>query len=463
MTFDRSIEKPSAPFMFRIALSLALIATATADDVTLADGSRLSGTVAALANDGQVSLESPLSFEPFQLRADFIRLVEFARTTKPKDEHDALVVLSNGDEIPCDLRGLDEESLQIDTSFAGTLDVPRTAVNMVQLGVRPRKVIYKGPDSENGWSLKNGWHFDNKRFMADGSGTLARNFDIPGSFALRFKLSWRNTPNIQIYFADDTLETTGKADRYYLTFNGSGFELKRQHSNDRGSFIQMASIPREPSDFPSSQVDVELRVDRKLAIVHVYLNGELVEKCQDSLDIAPTGQGVMFRSNLSGDDSQFVENIEVREWEPSSDRHRAEPRGDETSDVIITRSSDRGKMRILNVRDENGVPTLFYKHPHSPDPVAAPLDSISTLFFERPQDDKEAAPKRSPLVLGFFGRGSLGVSDCVFEGDNINATHPLLGKLTIRRDSVEKLRRIQGPRKKQEPVEEETEEEEDGE
>ena len=104
----------------------------------MADGSRLSGTVTALSDTGEVSLASPLSFEPFQLRADRIRLVEFARGKKSPDDRDALVVLANGDELPCDLRGIDDDSIRIDTSFAGEIDIPRSSVGTVQLGVRPR-------------------------------------------------------------------------------------------------------------------------------------------------------------------------------------------------------------------------------------------------------------------------------------------------------------------------------------
>ncbi|QJE94607.1 hypothetical protein [Luteolibacter luteus] len=441
--------------MYRLALTLALILPAAADEVILTDGSRLSGTVAAVADTGELALASPLSSEPFQLRADHIKQVQFSHAKKVVDEYDAMLVLANGDELPCDLLGINADSLRVNTSLGGEIDVPRSAVNTVQLGVRPRKLVYRGPDSDDGWKIKSGWRFDNRRFMADGSGTLARSFDIPGSFALRFRLAWKNTPNIQVYFADDMLETTGKADRYYVTFNSSGFELKRQQSNDGHPYLAMASIPREPDDFPDSQLEVELRVDRKLAMVHVYLNGEFVEKYHDSLDSAPIGQGVMFRSNTGGEDLQFIDAVEVREWDPSADRHRAEPRGDESSDVVITRSSDRGKVKILEMRELNGTPMLFYKGPHSPTAVELPLDEVSTLFFERPAE--RPAQPHPPLALGLRSRGSLGVNNCRSEGDLLIADHPLLGKLSIRRDAVAKLERIDG-KEEQKDVEEEEEE-----
>jgi hypothetical protein len=286
--------------------------------------------------------------------------------------------------------------MQIETFFAGSIDVPRSAINLIQFGMRPRKVIYHGPQSEADWLIKDHWRFESKRYVADGTGTLAKTFDIPGSFALRFRVSWRNTPNLRVYFADDLLETSGKADRYFANFGSGGFELKRQQRDDGVAPLPMASIPRDPSSFPDSSLEVELRVDRKLAMVHVYLNGEFVEKYHDSLNSAPTGQGIMFESKVSGEDAQFLDSIDIREWEPAADRHRSEPRGDESEDVVITRSSDRGKGRILGMKTVNGESLILYKGPHTSEPVELPVDDVSTLFFQRAAEREPA--KRSPLT-----------------------------------------------------------------
>lgn len=420
--------------MIRTALLLALILPAAADEVTLTDGSRLSGTVSSLDDAGQVLLDSALAFEPFHLRAETLRKVEFAASGPASDLHDTLVTLLNGDSLPGDLRGLDGDHLTLATPSAGELRIPRKAVATVQLGVRPRKILYRGPSDETGWTVKNGWRFESGRFVSDGGGTLARKFDLPGSFALRFWISWRGTPNLQIYFADDSLETTGKADRYYLQFGGSGIELKRQQSNDGHPYLSMASIPGEPSDYPDGKLEVELRVDRQLGLVHLYLDGQYEGRFADPVKTPPTGQGLMFRSNLGGGENQFIDAIEIREWDASSDRHRGEERGDATRDVVITRSSDRGTGTILGLAPGPDGGLIRYQGPHHPDPVDLPLTEVSTLFFAQPADPPPTT--RPPLVLGLRGRGSLGVSNCRFTGDSVQAQHPLLGALTLRRDAV---------------------------
>lgn len=429
--------------MIRPALFLTLLLPAAADEVLLADGSKLSGTVTALADGGQLMLASPLAFEPFQLKADHLKRVDFSAASNFGDKDDALVVLANGDQFPGELAAIDAESVTVRTVFAGEIKIPRPSVNTIQLGVRPPKIVYTGPENDTGWTIKNGWRFDGSRFTAENSGTIHRKFDIPGSFLLRFRVSWRNTPNIQVYFADDTFETTGKADRYYLQFGGAGMELKRQQSNDGHPFLSMASPPGEPTDYPDNELEIELRVDRKLGLVHLFLDGEEEGKFADPLKTPPLGQGIMFRSNIGGDDSQSIDSIEIREWDPSSDRHRTEDRGDEKQDVLITRSSDRGTGSILGMvagKDAGGG-TIRYQGPHHPDPVELSVTDVSTLFFAKPADAPESAAQ--PVELGLRGRGSLGVTGCVFTAESVTAKHPLLGDLTIRRDAIADLTRAE--------------------
>jgi len=426
--------------VIRPALLLSLFLPAAADEVMLADGSRLAGTVTALTDQGRITLASPLSFEPFELRSERLKRVNFAATDKRPDTHDALVVLTNGDQFPADLRGIDAGLVTVATSFAGEIQLPRSAVATVQLGVRPRKILYSGPESDAGWTIRNGWRLDSGRFTAEGGGTLSRTFDSPGSFALRFRVSWRNTPNLQVYFADDSLETTGKADRYYLQFGASGLELKRQQGNDGHPYLSMAAIPGEPSDYPDAKLEIELRVDRELGMVHLWLNGNYEGKYADPVKSAPAGRGLMFRSNIGGGDSQSIDAIEVREWDAAADRHRDEERGDARQDVLITRSSDRGTGSILGLTPGPDGGSIRYQGPHHPDPVDLPVATVSTLFFAQQPTEPGSSP-RPPLLLGLRGRGSLAMSGCTFSGDSISATHPLLGEISIRRGAISHLMR----------------------
>jgi len=219
----------------------------------------------------------------------------------------------------------------------------------------------------------------------------------------------------------------------------------------------MALLPADAVNFEKSALEVELLVDRHLGEVHVLFDGEEVGHYDDPVKSAPKGQGIMFRTNISGEDLQTISRIEVREWDPSAVRHGKEERGDVTRDVVITRSSDRGTGKILSMTTTPEGGTLRYKGPHHPEPVELPLSEISTMFFARPAKSEAAAVATPPLTLGFRGRGSLGVSGCAFNGEQIVAKHPLLGDLAIRRDAVASLQRKSEKPRNEEPAEPEDE------
>ncbi|HEY1123249.1 MAG TPA: hypothetical protein VGE67_16670 [Haloferula sp.] len=444
--------------MIRSASILALLVLpVVADEVILSDNSRLKGTVTALSEGGQVLLQSDLAFEPFQVRADHLQQVVFAAGSEKEDQHDCMVTLANGDQFPADLAGIDEATVTVHTDFGGDVKIPRESIGTIQLGVRPRKTIYRGPESDNGWTIKNGWRYDSRRFSADSNGTVARDFDIPGSFALKFRLTWRNSPNIQAYFACDSFDTTSKADRYFIQLSNAGFELRRQSASGNNSFYSMASVTADSLNYEKSALEIELLVDRHLGDVHVLFDGKEVGHYRDPAKSFPQGQGIMFRTTISGDDQQTISRIEVREWDPSAARHGKEERGDTTRDVVITRSSDRGTGKILSMKPSAEGASLLYKGPHHPEPVELPLTEISTLFFARPAEAEAPAADKSSLTLGLRGRGSLAVSGCAFNGEQIVAKHPLLGDLAIRRDAVASLQRKSEKPQIEEPAEPEEE------
>ena len=441
--------------MQRLAILCACLLPVHADEVILTEGSRLSGTVTAMADDGRISLNSPLSFEPFQLKSEQIERVLFAQGKGPADDSDAMLVLANGDQFPCELLGIDPKLVRVRTVFAGPLEIPRDRVSTVQLGVRPRKIIYKGP-TDNGWNIRSGWRYEPKGFVADGGGTISRVFDIPGSFALRFRMAWKTTPNLQVYFADELMETGGKADRYQFSFDGSGgFKLVRQQSGDSYPYKDMHAIRRSPDDYADSQVDVEIRVDRQLQKVHLLLNGEEEGEYGDPLKVTPPGKGIMFQSKIGADDEMTISNIEVREWDATAVRHQNEKRGDETRDVVITRTSNRGTGEIIGMRDSKDGPLVLYKNPHNPEPMELPASDVSTLFFAKPAQPA-VAKSPAPWQISLRGRGGLALSGCSFTGESLAAEHPLLGKLAIRRDAIARLER----KAVEPPVEEEAKPEE---
>jgi hypothetical protein len=79
------------------------------------------------------------------------------RAGRPAKSNEALahVALINGDRVPGTLIALDDETVTMETTFAGVLRIPRKLVGMVAPVPLGGRVLYHGPYSEDGWLMIN--------------------------------------------------------------------------------------------------------------------------------------------------------------------------------------------------------------------------------------------------------------------------------------------------------------------
>lgn len=428
------------------ALILAGIASGVlhADDLTLADDARLTGTVRSINEAGVVELASVLSPEPLLLRAGAVGKVEFSAPESVPNPPGTLIELTNGDLLPATIENLDDKNLTVTTADAGRMVIPRVALKSMQLGVHKRRVIYSGPKNLEEWTRdgegSRNWAFANKSLVANGPARASRNFEAPQQFILRFTLKWQGSPNFKIFFADPLTPKVDPVDRYYLQFNGAGLEIKREST--QGQAFQTVIIPpATPEQFPENQVDVEIRVDRKTSRLHLFLNGEPEGAGVDPVAKPPMGNGVTFVNNSPVGMTQEIRGIEVIEFDNTRTRHRAEDRGDPRTDSLISRDEDRWGGHLTGIRQGPDGVVFSFKSDFQEEPLELAEADVSTIFFAKPE--QEAAPAQvHPFVLRLRGEGSLRVSSCTFSGDTISARHPLLGALTISRAGVSALERL---------------------
>jgi len=416
--------------------SLALAATSAlhADEIVIEGDSHLSGTVSAITAGGGLQLTSPLSPEPLTLRAGVVKRVLFADSADGQAPGATRLKLADGDVVPCELHGLDDNTLSISTAFAGDLQVPRTALSSLELGIHPEKMIYSGPVSMQGWESDK-WQFQDGQFTSTRGGLLTHPFEVPDQFILRFHLAWKGIPNFQVYFADSSLKPGQTTDRYYLLFNAAGIEIKRQSTSSR-EFTTLVTLNRLPDSFVRSQVDVEIRVDRTQSLLWLYIDGAQEGRFLDPVKPAPKGGGIAFNVNLSGESDHRVSNIRLLAWDAEGDRHRTEDRGDTSSDALIDAEGDRYSGQLESIRaGTDGATVLSFKSPLLEQAMTIPAKKVSTVFFKVPKP-APVPPAGKPYVLKLQGGGSLKVDSCTFSGTRIEATHALLGPLSIKRSSV---------------------------
>ena len=373
---------------------------AVADNLFLDGAERLSGCVRAINADGSVLLETPLAPEPVTLKPNSIKKILLSDHPDKSPNATCGVTLSNGDILPGDVETVDGTNLTLNSSIGGHFVIPRTSIYSLQLGAHQANAIYAGPDGLDGWTrdpaTADHWAFSNEAFHVRGSGKISRDFDLPQQFIVRFKLAWVNDPNIKVCFATALGSGEAPVDRYYLTFNGAGIEIKREASSGR-HFTPIATLQRLPKQYPGKHVTIEIRVDRLGKTLQLLLNDEPEGPFKDPLDKAPAANGLIIESIIDEASSLQLSHIELLDWNLKGERRRSEDRGDVTKDVLITGDSQRHSGALVEVKKGQEGLLYVFKSAFQDDALEVPEGEISTLFFV----GKKRQLPRSPRTLLF--------------------------------------------------------------
>ena len=445
---------PSSNVVRACLLVLATSLPASADQLVLPDEARLTGTVRSINDTGVVELASELSPEPVMLKPEAVRKLTFAKSSDGLELPGSMVELINGDMLPVRVGAFDGDVLNVVTQDMGDLAIPKTSLKSIQLGIRKQRSIYSGPKSVEEWAddadgSKN-WRFVKGSLSAIGPAVAVKKLDLPSRFVFKFSLKWQGNPNFVVYFADPLTPKVDQVDRYFFQFNSSGIEVRRESS--KGQKIQpIILLTRNPDDFPTNQVNVEIRVDRKTSRLHLLLNGEPEAAGIDPGGDAPEGSGFVFISSSPSGNPQEIRAIEVLDFDDSKERHRSEERGDTATDSIISRDDDRWGGVLTNIGKGGEGMVFTFKSDFQEAPLELLESDVSTVFFAKKNGD-DTLPKQTSWVLKLRGEGSLQINSCVFSEKGIAASHPLLGPLLIRSGGITELERLQ-PKTEDQPQE----------
>lgn len=411
-----------------------------ADVLTLlSNDTQLSGTVRSISSAGVVELDSGLSPDPLMLKYDSVRRIDFSKTAAVDSPARAMVELVNGDRLPVLIENLDKNRLVVLSPEAGRLEIPRDQLKSLQLGTEKHKVIYSGPRSLEEWispDESKKWVFEQGGFKTNGMATASKELELPLRFILRFTLNWeaRQTPNFIVYFADPLLEPGSLCDRYFLQFGSAGMEIKREASEGK-KYNPLKILNRTPDKYPDRKLKVELRVDRKTSRMRLFINDEDEGIIHDPIPQAPEGLGITITCNGGGNKPQWINQIEVLDYNDTQVRHRTEERGPHKADSLISTDDDRWSGELLEIRASENLPVFLFKSDFQEAPLEIPETKVSTVFFST-KDVKTANALTDSFVLKLQGEGSLKISSCRMSDDVVMATHQLLGELKLKRGGV---------------------------
>lgn len=427
------------PFLFIGALFSGAV---QADTLTLTAENQLLGEVASI-KDGVVTIGNANAVNPLKVKLSEVRSLDFQQAEgPPPGAHQQVVNLRNGDQIPGELTFLDDRTLKLKTWYAGDLEMPRTAVESLYFGVRPQRVVFRGPGREEDWTNNNNWEFRNDEMFSTGQGNIVREVALPEQFIVSFELAWDNNPNFVLRIGGDHAEfNRQKSDAYLILYNNAGLQVQRYSPKSPVNYKPIIQLAEPPNNFPDRSVTVELHVNRRDHEMVLYFNGKNQGRFIDPQQSVPSGNYLILESRSAPRAANKISRIEIREWDAISQNLRKEDVGDPTQDSVSTAEGDRYGGELIGFNPENG--GLSIRSPLAPEVIEIPLPKISVLNFKTPAP--VPALESGPQALQLRGGGMLRVNDLTLEENIFQAEHPILGPLSIRREALLEVSSPQTP------------------
>ncbi len=410
-----------------------------ADEITLTDDARLTGTVRGIQESGAIELESELSPEPLVLKPGAVISVNFSSEDESADDPTHLLNLTNGDVLPIDIEAIDETSLHATTACAGDLTISRKALKSIRFGVHKEPLIDKGESEFEDWLGENGrrnehskgWSNENESLIANGPATATKSYSLPSQFAFKFTLKWQAAPNFQVTLADPFTPKASNSDRYVYQFSDEGMELRRELGQGKRALVLIHYLC-PPDAYPGKQASVEIRVDRLSSRLELVLDGVPAASGFDPTPQPPEGNNITLISLARVGSTQKVSNIQMLHFNgmPSPG-----PAVNGKMDRLISRQGESwdGNLTVMNHGLADSV--FRFKTDASEQPMEFLQEQLVQLDFAQPEPAPQT-PSDQFFKMKLQGGGTLQLKSCVFEDDAIRAVHPLLGEIRISRSCV---------------------------
>lgn len=214
----------------------ALLAAGDAPDLLrFTNGDQLHGTFQGIKDGPVVSWQREDVTAPVDFKLPLVRHVVL-NGGRPARALASLsnVGLVNGDRIPGKITAMDDEALLLDTSYAGSLRIPRTQISILAPSPLGGRLQYHGPFAQDGWTMKSAaspeglpplprdaegketaeeksdapsrWVFSTSAWYwpgKQGGTALVRDNTLPDRAILRFDLAWKSRLSVAVGFHAD--------------------------------------------------------------------------------------------------------------------------------------------------------------------------------------------------------------------------------------------------------------------
>jgi hypothetical protein len=367
-------------------------------------GDRIPGTIDA-RKEAEIILSSPALAAPARIGLDkLLEVRSEVETPEQQGEHEAVVTLTNGNVLRGRLSDLPDETIVLDTWYAGTLELRRVMVDSLQI-IDRGNAIYSGPNGPDGWVFAPGhtdkppWRFTAGTMVSQAPGSIARDLDLPKQISVSFDLAWRDTLDLRMILFSDDVKSEAPSNAYVLSFERMQAVLRKQFTD--GAATHRSTIKRTSVAALSSKekVRVEFFADRSAGKFMLKIDGKKIDEIWEDPNPggAKLGGGMHF---IAENDTQVrISRLRVHEWDgrfglqAAEDDEEDEPETAEGYQKIRLRNGDILTGRVLGVEEER----LKIETAHGE--VMLPVARMTSAMLHREEDKEDPVLYQKPKLM----------------------------------------------------------------
>jgi hypothetical protein len=411
---------------------------------------------------------APVEFKTNQLRQVVLRN---GNAAKSLPDH-SIVGLVNGDRIPGTLTSIDERQLTLETSFAGTIILPRDVVAMAGPNPVGGRIHYAGPFSPEGWvvvgntgalasgeNLPNegdpnpeptkslpGWSFAGGAwYNRVTSSVLKRDVRMPERAIVRFQLAWKNRLALALAFHADFKTPEKPADgedpkqvdtgvQSYARHFGNAYVLnlypnyvvlyRSSYDNEGKPVVDRIQAGGTNIRLPDTgEATVELRCNRRSGEIVLYLNGEFATQWTEQANDLDAASCVGIGFIPTGG-SVKISELMVADWNGMPDSARS-MQSDDQDVVLLANGTDRFAGQVTGFSDGKLRVKARYGE------FQFPLDEVSEVRFARNRLAKAEASGTGSMRVRFPSLGSISGVPEAGDRRRLSFSSTLAGKLDL--------------------------------
>ncbi len=444
---QRQLIKNTAPRFFQsrfFAIGVLLFVTHftpvklfsqnTSGSLELLDGSVLHGRLGAIDSGKGLRWEYPDAKTPIDFKPENLAWVHFAITNKGEvsgSNTTCQIRFANGDESLGKLVALNENEVEMQTWFGGTLKTPRSALRSLRFIPNGSLTVYEGPTSLQEWQLgKNqnpqAWQFSDGALIANAVGTVGRDMHLPASSRLEFDLAWNAPFSLLFSYYTEVFDGFNYNSSAYMFYINPG-NVSLQRINAGAGSSTLGRTETIAAMLKKKKVHLEFRGSKAENLLELLVDGKLVSQWKDNAGWVGKGSGILFYAQTDGANLK-ISNMKVSEWDgkPGDEIMTNAPAGE---DQLHLANRDKVSGKVIKLRDGK----LNIQTPASS--LEIPTERVTQIFFGNLATNSNA---HSPWEIRAFVSGGGRISFALekWSAEKVSGRNENLGNISLSSQSI---------------------------